>query len=57
MRAGVDLATTSHQLGHSNKSFTADTYIHVTEQVDQTAARTMDTILGDLTQTNKNKAA
>jgi Site-specific recombinase XerD len=57
MQSGVDLATTSHQLGHSNKSFTADTYIHVTEQVDRKSAETMDGILSNLTNNDEKKIA
>jgi site-specific recombinase XerD len=38
IKQGIDLALTSHQLGHSNKSFTADTYIHVTDYVENRAA-------------------
>jgi|GEM_PF-884891 len=57
MRSGMDLATTSRQLGHSNKSFTADTYIHVTEQVDRKPAETMDGILSSLMSKNEKKIA
>ena len=57
MRSGMDLATTSHQLGHSNKSFTADTYIHVTEQIDRKSAETMDGILSSLMSKKEKKIA
>ena len=45
MRSGLDLAATAHQLGHTNKSFTADTYIHVTERVDIRAAAVMQGVI------------
>jgi len=48
LRSGIDLASASHQLGHSNKSFTADTYIHVIEQIETRSATAMQNILNDM---------
>ena len=48
IKQGMDLATTSHQLGHTNKSFTADTYIHVTERIDTRSAQVMQGIIDNM---------
>ncbi|MDR3348553.1 MAG: site-specific integrase [Acidaminococcales bacterium] len=48
MRSGIDLAATSHQLGHTKKSFTADTYIHVTERVETRPAAVMQSVFDTL---------
>jgi integrase len=43
--AGVDLKTISARLGHSSIALTADTYAHVTEQLDREAAARLERYL------------
>ena len=43
MRSGVDAKTLSGILGHTNASFTLDTYTHVTTDMQRNAAN----IVGD----------
>lgn len=43
MRSGVDAKTLSSILGHTNASFTLDTYTHVTTDMQKNAAN----IVGD----------
>ena len=43
MRSGVDAKTLSGILGHTNASFTLDTYTHVTTDMQKNAAN----IVGD----------
>ena len=52
LTSGVDAKTLSSILGHTNASFTLDTYTHVTGDMQQSAARVvggmMDELLGGI---------
>lgn len=55
LKAGIDLAAVSKKLGHANKSFTANTYIHALESTEKQSADVMQNILNDL-KTKKGQA-
>jgi integrase len=48
LKAGIDIATVSSKLGHSDKSFTLKTYIHEIRSAEQHSASVMQSILDDL---------
>jgi integrase len=48
LKSGIDLAAISTKLGHSNKSFTANTYIHSLQSAEQQSANVMQDILNTL---------
>jgi integrase len=48
LKSGIDLAAVSQKLGHANKSFTANTYIHALESAEKQTANVMQNILDDL---------
>jgi integrase len=48
IKAGVDLAAVSAKLGHANKSFIANTYIHPLQSAEEHSAIVMQNILNDL---------
>lgn len=48
LKSGIDLAAVSQKLGHANKSFTANTYIHALESTEKQSANVMQGILDDL---------
>lgn len=48
LRSGVDLAAVSAMLGHANKSFTANTYIHALQSAKDQSAVVMQGILNNL---------
>jgi len=54
LRSGVDLAAVSSMLGHANKSFTANTYIHALQLAKDQPAVVMQGIL-DLLQIGMKK--
>ena len=45
LEQGVDIKTVSHMLGHTDAGFTMNTYMHVTDNMQQTVADTMGTLL------------
>lgn len=45
LEQGVDIKTVSHMLGHTDAGFTMNTYMHVTDNMQQTVANTMGTLL------------
>ncbi|WP_170047484.1 tyrosine-type recombinase/integrase, partial [Couchioplanes caeruleus] len=45
IQAGVDIAVISKRLGHSGISLTSDTYGHLIETVDKTAAEAAATVV------------
>lgn len=45
LNAGLDLAAVSQKLGHSRKSFTADTYVHSLQSAEVKSAELMEGIL------------
>lgn len=42
---GMDIKTISHMLGHTDAGFTMNTYMHVTDAMQQNVADTMGSIL------------
>jgi integrase len=48
LRAGVSMKVISSRLGHATLAFTADTYIHLDAEQQQSAADAMDAILAPL---------
>mgnify|MGYP000323629310 CR=1 FL=1 len=48
LTSGVDAKTLSGILGHTNASFTLDTYAHVTGDMQRQAAQVMDTFMTDI---------
>ncbi len=48
IKQGIDIALTSKQLGHTNKGFTLNTYIHVVETNDDRAAIASQSVLENI---------
>ena len=48
MSSGVDAKTLSSILGHTNASFTLDTYTHTTTDMHQTAATVVGSFLDEI---------
>lgn len=48
LASGVDAKTLSGILGHTQASFTLDTYTHVTGDMQRQAAQVMDTFMTDI---------
>ena len=48
---GMDIKTISHMLGHTDAEFTMNTYMHVTDSMQQNVADTM----GELLKSNKDE--
>lgn len=48
LKSGLDIATISAKLGHSDKSFTMKTYIHELQSAEQHSAHVMQSILNSL---------
>jgi integrase len=48
LKSGLDIATISAKLGHSDKSFTMKTYIHELQSAEQHSAQVMQGILNSL---------
>lgn len=48
LSSGVDVKTLSGILGHTNASFTLDTYTHVTEDMQKSAAKVVSGFIGQL---------
>ena len=45
LEQGMDIKTVSHMLGHTDAGFTMNTYMHVTDNMQQSVADTMGTLL------------
>lgn len=45
LEQGIDIKTVSHMLGHTDAGFTMNTYMHVTDSMQESAANTMGTLL------------
>ena len=45
LEQGVDIKTVSHMLGHTDAGFTMNTYMHVTDDMQQQAAATMGELM------------
>lgn len=46
LEQGVDIKTVSHMLGHTDAGFTMNTYMHVTDSMQENVANTMGNLLG-----------
>lgn len=42
----MDIKTVSHMLGHTDAGFTTNTYMHVTDSMQENVANTMGNLLG-----------
>jgi len=45
LERGMDIKTISHMLGHTDAGFTMNTYMHVTDSMQQNVADTMGDLL------------
>ena len=43
----MDIKTVSHMLGHTDAGFTMNTYMHVTDSMQENVANTMGNLLGE----------
>ena len=46
LEQGMDIKTVSHMLGHTDAGFTMNTYMHVTDSMQENVANTMENLLG-----------
>ena len=46
LEQGMDIKIVSHILGHTNASFTMNTYMHVKDSMQENVANTMGNLLG-----------
>ena len=46
LEQGMDIKTVSHMLGHTDAGFTMNTYMHVTDSMQENVANTMGNLLG-----------
>ena len=49
----MDIKTVSHMLGHTDAGFTMNTYMHVTDSMQENVANTMGNLLGGNRQIHK----
>lgn len=47
LEQGMDIKTVSHMLGHTDAGFTMNTYMHVTDSMQENVANTMGNLLGE----------
>ena len=47
LEQGMDIKTVSHMLGHTGTGFTMNTYMHVTDSMQENVANTMGNLLGE----------
>ncbi|HIZ11686.1 MAG TPA: hypothetical protein IAA41_06280, partial [Candidatus Eubacterium faecavium] len=52
---GMDIKTISHMLGHTDAGFTMNTYMHVTNNMQQTVADAMGNLITESENERKNK--
>ena len=45
LEQGMDIKTVSHMLGHTDAGFTMNTYMHVTDAMQQTVANAMGNLI------------
>lgn len=45
LEQGVDIKTVSHMLGHTDAGFTMNTYMHVTDSMQENVANKMGSLL------------
>lgn len=53
LEQGVDIKTVSHMLGHTDAGFTMNTYMHVTDSMQENVANTMGSLLDESTKNSK----
>jgi len=46
LEQGMDIKTVSHMLGHTDAGFTMNTYMHVTDSMQENVANAMGNLLG-----------
>ena len=46
LEQGMDIETVSHMLGHTDAGFTMNTYMHVTDSMQENVANAMGNLLG-----------
>ena len=46
LEQGMDIKTVSHMLGHTDAGFTMNTYMHVTDSMQENVANRMENLLG-----------
>lgn len=46
LEQGMDIKTVSHMLGYTDAGFTMNTYMHVTDSMQENVANTMENLLG-----------
>ncbi|MGN0524332.1 MAG: tyrosine-type recombinase/integrase, partial [Eubacterium sp.] len=47
LEQGMDIKTISHMLGHTDAGFTMNTYMHVTDNMQQTVANAMGNLISE----------
>lgn len=55
LEQGMDIKTVSHMLGHTDAGFTMNTYMHVTDNMQQTVANAMQSLITETENKRKNK--
>ncbi|MGN1329148.1 MAG: tyrosine-type recombinase/integrase, partial [Eubacterium sp.] len=55
LEQGMDIKTVSHMLGHTDAGFTMNTYMHVTDNMQQTVANAMGNLIAETESKRKNK--
>lgn len=55
LEQGMDIKTVSHILGHTDAGFTMNTYMHVTDNMQQTVATAMGNLIAETENKRKNK--
>ena len=55
LEQGMDIKTVSHMLGHTDAGFTMNTYMHVTDNMQQTVANAMGNLIAETKNKRKNK--
>lgn len=55
LEQGMDIKTVSHILGHTDAGFTMNTYMHVTDNMQQTVANAMQSLITETENKQKNK--
>lgn len=55
LEQGMDIKTISYMLGHTDAGFTMNTYMHVTDTMQQTVADAMGNLIAETENKRKNK--
>ncbi|MCC8073296.1 MAG: tyrosine-type recombinase/integrase [Clostridiales bacterium] len=55
LEQGMDIKTVSHMLGHTDAGFTMNTYMHVTDKMQQTVASAMGNLISEKENEKRNK--